>query len=480
MVLLHTKNVSSFTGITSDNRTTSHGSLESVNQYERKLVLARPRLAGTSNHQSCNNLMVETYMTRTVSSGRSNSVKDLRDIFDHNSVTFKVQKSTSGQLLNTTPSLHNNKVRNGYGDSPATSSTANASFDMASTRSPPVHSLSWDRLSPEVAVMQKRLADFRDKLRNQETRHSQERLAWQGQTMELQRLRKERDRLLEDQTNQRRQLQGTHTIAQAVMVENQELRTTCTQLQPEVTWKMGVDWERKLDQLCHESSSQDKKIGDLQSQLEEANEQLLRETKVNTEFVIQLHETAGELRRQSSQKDLHIGILVAQLDEKDQQLQLESDLNTEVLATLRANEASLRHQTNQKDLTIERLMVELNESRRKLQFADDVSSNNGRIDEKWINKVHDTQEELRKELKKAKFNNLKILTAVREKLLKERATIKREREELQTLKRSVVKESVQSIAVMSGLRGLVKKMQQKMVILEQEKLDLKSLLEQQS
>jgi hypothetical protein len=107
------------------------------------------------------------------------------------------------------------------------------------------------------------LAEVREKLQNQEARHIQERLTWQGQTVEVQRLRKERDRLLEDQSNQRRQLLSTESIAEAVMVENKCLRATYdammmhldldgddeTYARATTTTVKQIDWEAKLNEL---------------------------------------------------------------------------------------------------------------------------------------------------------------------------------------------------------------------------------------
>lgn len=345
-------------------------------------------------------------------------------------------------------------------------------------------------LSPEVAALQKRLAEFKEKLQLQEARHIQERLTWQGQTMELQRLRKERDRLLEDQTNQRRQLLGTESIAEAVMAENRCLRAKYDDGMSKAddastTTLPMIDWEAKLNELRQANASKESKIGVLEGRLEETSQHLRRETELNTEVVIQLNEVAGELRRQSSQKDLKIGVLAAQLDEKDQQLQLETDINTQLVAQLRANEQELRRQTSQKDLMIERLTAELHEARGvgKLVLHDDTEGpttrnddhQEGLADAKWMYmaKLQKEHDELKDELEKTKAKDLKTIDSLQKKLEGERSNLKKEQQDLQAFKRAVATESIQAISVMSGLRELVEKLQQKIADLQTENATLK-------
>jgi ABC-type Fe2+-enterobactin transport system substrate-binding protein len=197
---------------------------------------------------------------------------------------------------------------------------------------------------------------------------------------------------------------------------------------------------------------------------------------------------AGELRRQSSQKDLQIGVLAAQLDEKDQQLQLETDINTKIVANLRASEHELRRQTSEKDLMIERLTAELNESRGvgKLVVLDTTTTDdettttstqqdqdNEWMVEKFQKKAHDQLKSERTKTKQAKDSKTSM-AKLRKKLAQERSKLKREQQQVQALKRAVVKESIQSVAVMSGLRDLLEQLQQKIADLETENATLKS------
>lgn len=500
--------------------------------------MRKPEEGTIRNHGSSRDLPEETHMPKP-SFRRSGSVKELRSLFDgqQGGATMtspckepqRLVNGRSGQLPvsgsassflaqsrstllykkdeddNKNRAFPSSSSRHSKNNSPpaARSSTSNATFDylMSPTTAPRNNSRgcstsltnSGGLLSPEVAALQKRLAEVREKLKNQEARHIQERLTWQGQTMELQRLRKERDRLLEDQTNQRAQLLGTESIAEAVMAENKCLHATYQAMMIHLdsdgvgnnaskttTATTQIDWEAKLNELRQANSFKENKIGALEWQLEETSQHLRRETELNTEFVIHLNEVAGELRRQSSQKDLQVGVLAAQLDEKDQQLQMETDIHTQIVANIQANEQELRRQVSQKDLTIERLTAELNESRGPGTLCLDTDGvttpNHQGLDTEWIvENLQKANDQLKNELEKTRSKDLKTMARLRKKLTEERSKLKRERKELQELKRSVVKESIQSVAVMSCLRDLVEELQQKVTDLQAENANLRSV-----
>lgn len=286
--------------------------------------------------------------------------------------------------------------------------------------------------SPSLVILQKRVAELQDKLRKQEERHIEERLQWHSQAAEIQRLRAERDRLSEQKTTLRRQLNHFQDIAEGVMDENKDLRSEISTFKPKVVTvpsKPAVDWEQKLEALRQESQQKDQDLGSLKAQLEERSDQLNLETKVNTDFVMQLQETEANLREQSSMKDLRLGILAAELEEKEQQLALETELNTELVAELRATESTLREQANKKDLTIQRLTEELNQSKGQLRLLD--SSDRNMMD--------------------------------------------KEREELREVKKLVVQE-VEAVAVVSTLRGAMEQMQRKIEQLEKSNKKLRRKL----
>jgi hypothetical protein len=575
------KGTSRLGSLVDDKLGASTGSLEEElqHQYERKQQQqqqVRPGLEGANERGGSQRIdgLIESYLASNSSERRSTSVRDLRHIFDADHVgPSSNDEDAYGSPASLRPCLSRSKLRNKnsptteseQGVDSVTSPTASSTFNLAPSNS----------ISPEVAALRKRLAEFRHKLRNQEALHIQERLTWKGQTVELQRLRRERDRLLEDQASRGEQLQGTRDIAEAIMVENKHLRAECSHaLQPEVSnldrggvdWEMEfvvrlhqverdvrlqssnkdfkVDWEMALFELRQGSSEKDQKIGVLAAQLEEKRDQLQQETEVNTEFVVQLHQAELDLRLQSSDKDLKINILAAELDERTQQLQQETDLNTEIVAGLRAAESDLREVNSLKDLaighlveglnesrgllqmhysqndlgsqqmesrpknlTVEKLMAEMNESRGSLHMEDltveelmaemnesrgslhtedlmsgvggddrpTTTSNCSRaMDPKWIEKFQEAQDQLKKELSMAKMNTLKTMTAVRTKLVEERTKLKRGRKMLQGLRQTVVKESVQARAVISGLRCLIERMQEKITTLNQENKSLKA------
>lgn len=550
------------------NRSSSTGNLENLYQYERKQQRVRPDLERAKNDRggsqerslydqytrssSAGNLenmqqqvrpglertkerggsqrfngLVESYLASNGLDRRSNSVKDLKTLFDVNDGHSNSNKDMSASALR--PSLSRSKLSSprGLGDpdeEAAISSTANATFNLA-----PAPTI---KLSPEIMVLKKRMAELQQKLKNQETRHIQDRLTWKAQSVELQRLRRDRDQLLEDQATQREQLKGTQFIAEAIMAENKQLRADFHALQPEVSnVEQGVDWEKKLIELLQERNEKDQKIGALAAQLHEKNDQLQQETDANTafimghkDFIAQLQETERDLQRQSSSKDLRINILNAELEEMAQQLQKETDLNTEIVGELRANESNLRRESSQKDLAIGQLMEELNQSRSKLEMhmsqndlsfhilefsqqgltvenltvelnesrgsiaMDDLMSGGDRaaaprdrraMDPKWIQKIEETQDQLKKELESAKKKTLKTLERVRTKLVEERTKVRRYRQKLEEMKRVVAHDNLQAVAVISGLRNLIERMEGKILSLEEENEALRTSANEQ-
>lgn len=257
-------------------------------------------------------------------------------------------------------------------------------------------------LQSEIAVLRRRLAEYRDKIRDQQSNHIQERLGWQTQTIELQRLRRERDQSLEEHVSHQIKLRDTEAIAEAIISENEQLRSRIEELE-EITEKAvsgedknmepPVDWHKKLKEVIHrETKSKDDKIVKLSTQLRLTADELQRETEANTATVLQMLQNEESLRLKTKKKDTQITQLAAELDQKSEQLEKETALNTQWLTQLREAENELKFESSQKDLIIGDLLEELEEARtRELQESNTNRQRNETNGDSKLNDIAETR-----------------------------------------------------------------------------------------